>query len=141
MKLSNMQAMNPQFIPTIEKLLKRSMPVSVCSELVECLKEIEEKLGTLNKVRVALIDKYLAKDEKGQPIVLNGTSPKFIDEEAQKKFMAEVQELLSGDFEVKFDSRIELNETDVMPAQEYMLVRDFIKIIKKVQEPIDISKK
>jgi hypothetical protein len=123
--------MNQQFVPALENLLKKEMPLSTCEELVECLQEIEEKSKIIQRVRVSLIDKYLEKDDKGKPVVIDNTTPKFISDEAKSKFMAEVTELLKGNFEVKFDSKVILKETDVMSAQEYMLIKDFIKIEKK----------
>jgi hypothetical protein len=133
--------MNQQFVPALENLLKKEMPLSTCEELVECLQEIEEKSKIIQRVRVSLIDKYLEKDDKGKPVVIDNTTPKFISDEAKSKFMAEVTELLKGNFEVKFDSKVILKETDVMSAQEYMLIKDFIKIEKNINKPIDTDKK
>lgn len=141
MKLTNFQIMNQQFVPALENLLKKEMPLSTCEELVECLQEIEEKSKIIQRVRVSLIDKYLEKDDKGKPVVIDNTTPKFISDEAKSKFMAEVTELLKGNFEVKFDSKVILKETDVMSAQEYMLIKDFIKIEKNINKPIDTDKK
>jgi hypothetical protein len=141
MKLTNFQIMNPQFVPALENLLKKEMPLSTCEELAECLLEIEEKSKIIQKVRLSLIDKYLVKDDKGKPVVIDNKIPQFVDEEAKSKFMAEVSELLKGNFEVKFDSKVVLKETEVMPAHEYMLIKDFIKIEKNVSKPIDTEKK
>lgn len=146
MKLSNFQIMNPQFVPALEKLLKKEMSVSMCESLAISITEIEKKGAVLQKVKTALVDKYLEKDAKGKPIVLggiNGTpqTPKYKSSEAQQQFMKELTELLQGNFEVPFDKKIDVPEDDMMNAQEYMLVRDLINITKKPTGALDISKK
>lgn len=140
MKLSNMQVMNPQFVPALDKLMRKSIPVSVCAELADCIVEIEKKINTIQKVKSAIIDKYLEKDAKGQVVIVDDKMPKFLNVEAQQKFYTEINELLRGEFEVTFNSKIDLDETDVMSAQEYVMIKDFVKI-KKVEKVVDISKK
>ena len=138
MKLSNMQVMNPQFVPALDKLMKKSIPVSVCVELADCISEIEKKINTIQKVKNAIIDKYLEKDAKGKVILIDDKYPKYINADAQQKFISEVNELLKDGFEVTFNSKIDVDETDLMSAQEYVLIKDFVNIIKK---HVDIAKK
>jgi hypothetical protein len=138
MKLSNMQVMNPQFVPALDKLMKKSIPVSVCVELADCISEIEKKINTIQKVKNAIIDKYLEKDAKGKVILIDGKSPKYTSVDAQQKFISEVNDLLKENFEVTFNSKIDLDETDLMSAQEYVLIKDFVNIVKK---SIDATKK
>lgn len=139
MKLSNVQIMNSQFIPALDKLMRKSIPVSVCAELAECIAEIEKKLSTIMKVKSAIIDKYVEKDDKGQVVLVDGKSPKFVSEEARISFVDEINELLKGEFEVNFNSKIELNESDKMTAQEYVMIKDFVQI-KKSEKVVDVSK-
>lgn len=138
MKLSNMQVMNPQFVPALDKLMKKSIPVSVCVELADCISEIEKKINTIQKVKNAIIDKYLEKDAKGKVILIDDKYPKYINADAQQKFISEVNELLKDGFEVTFNSKIDVDETDLMSAQEYVLIKDFVNIIKK---HVDVAKK
>jgi hypothetical protein len=133
-----MQVMNPQFVPALDKLMKKSIPVSVCVELADCISEIEKKINTIQKVKNAIIDKYLEKDAKGKVILIDGKSPKYTSVDAQQKFISEVNDLLKENFEVTFNSKIDLDETDLMSAQEYVLIKDFVNIVKK---SIDATKK
>ena len=140
-----MQILNPQFVPAIEKLLKKEIPLSVCEELAKIIMDIESKIQLVNKVRSAIIEKYLEKDEKGQPKILNGTQPVYKSPEAEQKFLGELNELLSGGFEVQLSKKIDLDsEIDKMSGQEYLLVKDLINIVKKNVTPsagaVDISK-
>jgi hypothetical protein len=141
MKLSNLQIMNPQFVPALEKLLKKEMPISTCEALAVAITEIEKQGALLQKVRNALIDKYLEKDDKGKPIVINGNQPKYKNPEAQQQFMKELGVLLQESFEVSFDKKIDISEDEIMSAQEYMLVRDLVNITKKTTGALDISSK
>jgi hypothetical protein len=135
-----MQILNPQFIPALDKLMRKSIPVSVCEELANCITEIEKKINTVQKVKSAVIDKYLVKDAKGQVVIVDDKMPKFIDDEAKQNFYKEINELLRGEFEVTFNSKIALDESDKMTAQEYVMIKDFVEI-KKVEKIVDISKK
>lgn len=139
MKLSNAQIMNPQFVPALDKLMRKSIPVSVCAELAECIAEIEKKLSTVMKVKNAIIDKYVEKDDKGQVAMIDGKAPKFVSDDARGKFMEEVNELLRGEFEVAFNSKIDLDESDKMTAQEYVMIKEFVQI-KKSDKVVDVSK-
>jgi hypothetical protein len=131
MKISNLQILNPQFVPALDKLLKKEMPLSTCEELAKAILDIEQKAVLLQKVRTAMVDKYLEKDPNGKPVIIDGNKPKYKSDEAQKQFMGELNELIRGDFEVTLTKKIDLSEEDIMPAQEYILIRDFVNLIKK----------
>jgi hypothetical protein len=141
MKLTNLQVLNPQFVQALEKLLKKEMPLSTCAKLAEVLVEIEKKAALLQKIRTAMVDKYLEKDAQGKPVVIDGSKPKYKSAEAQEKFMGELNELLKGDFEVPFDEKVNIPETEAMVAQEYLLIKDFISITKKSTGALDAAKK
>ena len=142
MKLTNLQILNPQFVQALEKLLKKEMPLSTCAKLAEVLMEIEKKAALLQKIRTAMVDKYLEKDPKtGKPVIVDGSKPKYKSVEAQEQFMGELNELLKGDFEVSFDEKVNIPETEAMVAQEYLLIKDFISITKKVTGALDATKK
>jgi signal transduction histidine kinase len=140
MKLTNVQILNPQFVPALEKLLKKSMSVSTCEALAVAISEIEKKGSILQRVRTAMVDKYLEKDAKGKPVIINENQPKYKSTEAKQQFLTELNELLQGSFEVAFDKKIDVSEDEVMPAQEYMLIRDLVNIVKKSTGALDISK-
>ena len=98
MKLTNLQILNPQFVPALEKILKKEIPLSTCEELAKIILDIEERSKLIEKVRSAMIDKYLEKDDKGQPVVINGNQPSYKSKESEQKFMGELNELLRGEF-------------------------------------------
>lgn len=144
MKLTNLQILNPQFVPALEKILKKEIPLSTCEELAKIILDIEERSKLIEKVRSAMIDKYLEKDDKGQPVVIDGNQPKYKSPEGQQKFMGELNELLKGEFEVQLTNKVNLEESDKMSGQEYLLVKDLINIVKKpvvvTGGVVDISK-
>ena len=65
--------------------MKKSIPVSVCVELADCISEIEKKINTIQKVKNAIIDKYLEKDAKGKVILIDDKYPKYINADAQQE--------------------------------------------------------
>jgi hypothetical protein len=144
MKLTNLQILNPQFVPALEKILKKEIPLSTCEELAKIIMDIEDRFKLIEKVRSAMIDKYLEKDTKGQPVVINGNQPKYKTKEDEKKFLGELNELLIGEFEVVLTDKVNLSEDDKMSGQEYLLVKDFITVNKKpivvTGGAVDISK-
>jgi hypothetical protein len=139
MKLSNMQILNPLFVPTLDKLMRKNIPITICAELSDSISEIETKIANVQKVKDIIVDKYLEKDEKGQVVVIDGKTPKYKNDEAQQKFVTEVNELLRGEFEISFNSKIDLDESDTMSVQEYMLIKNFVNV-KNSSNIIDASK-
>ena len=131
MKVTAAQILRPVFLPALNSLLKRKLDMPQCVAIAEATTKIEEHLKTVNKIRKGLIDKYVEKDDKGQPRWLNQEAgePLYISEEAAEAFEKESLALMKTEFDVEFDEsmKVVLTNEDQMEPQFYRALSGFVK--------------
>lgn len=131
MKFKAAQLLSPNFIPAVNSLLTKDMDMPQCIAFTEAIHELEGHIKTCDTVRKTLIEKYVKKDDKGQPLFTDSkkTHLVFVNPESEQAFLKETEELLQQDFEIKFEDKIKISKGDKMSPQNYMLIKDFIDFV------------
>lgn len=131
MKIKGITLLNPNFVPALEKLLGKEMPIADCVALSEAVGEIEKHIETVQKARKGLIDRYVEKDESGASKITrkdDTTEVQFKSQEDRVAFAKDVEELGNQEFDIRFDTKIVISKDEKMSPRDYLLIKDFVEI-------------
>lgn len=130
MKIKIATILHPEFQKALESLLKKEMSIPQCMQLSEAIKKIEESSENANRVRKALLERYVVLDEEGKPLQ-EGEHPVYKDPESKSEFLVKVQELLNEECEIVFDNKVVLGPSDRMSPQQFLLLSEFVEYKEK----------
>jgi len=106
----------------LAEISKKNLPIKVSYAIAKNISKIESELKTYNNERVKLIEKYAARDEKGQ-IKSDSNGQIIFKEDCQETWNQDIKALLSIENEIdihKFNIS-ELDGYSITPA-ELMLI-------------------
>lgn len=126
MKIKVATILHPDFSKALEGLLKKEMSIPQCMQLSEAIKKIEESSVNAERVRKALLERYVVLDDQGKPIQENG-NPVYKNPESKSEFLQKVQELLNEECEIAFDNKVVLGPEDRMSPQQFFLLSEFVE--------------
>jgi len=135
-ELSNGTILSPAFIPAVEKLLTIDITVRECISLTEAIENVNVKLGTLEKAKSSLVERFAKKGEDGKVMMEPSSEnpnlyyPLFGDEESKVEFSKAIRELLSETYNFPLENKIRISESVRMSTEEFRLIKDIIEVVK-----------
>lgn len=128
MKIKNLTAMNPMFVPALDKLIKKDLPVKTCFSLAKMVKEINDNLEIIDKAKLAIVDKYAQKDEDGKIRFQDNGQPLFNSDEDKKKFLEDLKDLAEQEFDISVETKIPLPSDIKMSVDEILAIEHIVEL-------------
>lgn len=127
-RLTMEQLMNS--VDVIQKLINLPTPLSakISYQIIRIAREVETEYNLFQKSRTELIQKYVEKDENGEPILNNDRYQ--ITPNKQKDFAKEYNDIMSSTIELNVEplilSESTMEELKLTPL-EWMKLEPFVK--------------
>lgn len=126
MKLKNIIVMSPSFVHSMEKLIKKELPVKDCFALAKVTKEINEILSVIDSAKKAIVDRFAEKDENGKLKFEEDGRPVFKTEEDKKIFLDELKKLGEEEFDISLKKKIQLPDSITMTVDEIIALEEIV---------------
>jgi len=109
---------NPAIFELFNKIFNASLPVKVAYRLSKLQKVMSEEAEKYQKLRMAVVNTYGAKDENGELVVDENGNVK-LEGESMDKLVAEMNDLHDIEFEVP--SKIKLDDIETIELTAFDL--------------------
>jgi len=127
-KLQNGLVVIPQFMGSFNKLMNMEMSAKQCLQLSTAQEEIASQITIVNRSKKVILEKYCAKNEKGELVTTEEGDATFETPEEQKKCISDIAEIMNEFFELHFEDKILVDESTKMTPQDFTLLKDLIEI-------------
>lgn len=114
---------NPNFVPTLQKIMSSPIPAKTAFKLAKIVKEIEANIVQFNTTRGALLERLSNKDADGKPIIIENNYD--LSHENLIIFNQEINQLLEEDIPIKPVSIDEIEKVEIT-VEEIIILGDLI---------------
>lgn len=115
---------NPNFAPTLQKLMSSPIPAKTAFKLAKLVKEIEANIVQFNTTRGALLERLSNKDAEGKPVIIENNYD--LSPENLLVFNQEINQLLDEEIPINPISIDEIEKVEIT-VEEIMVLGDLIK--------------
>jgi len=117
--------LNKQTVEALNSLLELNLPAKIAFQLMRIVKELSSLLDDKIKIEKKILDKYMERDENGNPIQATDENGNPIQNAVKiydiQNFNSELEELNSIEIEIPFD-KINFEDLELKSAR----VKDLI---------------